>query len=324
MNSFIDFTTDVKKQHTVPRFLLNHFGFGKKQKKRKLFTFDKQDSRIFLQSVFDATTRNSFYNIENHPIQASLEPILGACETDAAPIIKKIISERSIFAMSDEARFQICIFIAIQRVRTHGHWLRIDHVMDAISDKMGNVIADELEINCALERKNLFLEHVLEQGDVAHELMNKAWILYETDMNHPFYISDNPVVLNNPIDENLGIAVKGTEIYFPISSTLMLALICPSILHSFREGIESINNYVIRNPGQQRALDDLAELVLIDEAYKNGTPLKQNYQNVRFLNHLQVMFAERYVYCEKRKFSLVEEMLKSDDSYKSGPRPMVF
>jgi len=56
-------STDVKKQHTVPRFLLDHFGFGKKNKKRRLFTFDKQNEREFQQSVFDATTRNSFYNI---------------------------------------------------------------------------------------------------------------------------------------------------------------------------------------------------------------------------------------------------------------------
>ncbi|WP_219623228.1 DUF4238 domain-containing protein, partial [Vibrio parahaemolyticus] len=65
-------TTDVKKQHTVPRFLLDNFGFGGSGKRRRLYTFDKQNGRIFQQSVYDATTRNTFYNIEGHPDRASL------------------------------------------------------------------------------------------------------------------------------------------------------------------------------------------------------------------------------------------------------------
>ena len=70
-------STDVKKQHTVPRFLLNNFGIDTKGKRKQLFTFDKQNEKSYLQSVNDASTRNTFYNLSEHPEKESLEPILG-------------------------------------------------------------------------------------------------------------------------------------------------------------------------------------------------------------------------------------------------------
>ena len=89
----MDLKTNVIKQHTVPRFLLNNFGFGKKNKKKKLYTFNKESSSVFPQSVYDATTRNSFYNLKIKNKNISLESILEKIETEAAPIIKKLLKK---------------------------------------------------------------------------------------------------------------------------------------------------------------------------------------------------------------------------------------
>ncbi|MCR9567124.1 DUF4238 domain-containing protein [Vibrio diabolicus] len=330
MHSPLKLTTDVKKQHTVPRFLLDQFGFGKKGKKRQLFTFDKLKERVFPQSVFDATTRNTFYNIENHPERASLEPILGMYETDAAPIIKKIISEKSLSWMSDDDRYIVSAFIAVQRARSYGELQRINHVIDAFSEKLTDFGAQPSQVEIELggnnspARKNLFLKLVLGQDKAITHFMNKSWLLYETDMLDPFYVSDNPVTLHNDIDMglygNLGIALKGIQIHLPISSTLTLALTCPSIKQSALDGKNFIKNYVASNPELLSKIENPAGIIDLATAYETGKPVKVPRDNVRFLNSLQVSFSEQYVFCEKKHFDLVQEMIRNNEAYKSGPR----
>ena len=97
-------TTDVKKQHTVPRFLLDNFSFDNGGKANNLFTFDKLSQRVYQQSVYDASTRNTFYNIEGHPEQHSLEPILGEIEAEASTVIRKIVEEESLASLTDEEK----------------------------------------------------------------------------------------------------------------------------------------------------------------------------------------------------------------------------
>lgn len=47
LSSINNLTTKVKKQHTVPKFLLKNFGLGKKEDHKKLFTFDKKKKKYF-------------------------------------------------------------------------------------------------------------------------------------------------------------------------------------------------------------------------------------------------------------------------------------
>lgn len=326
-------TTDVKKQHTVPRFLLDKFGFGKKGKKRKLFTFDKQNSRKFQQTVFDATTRNTFYNIEGHPERASLEPILGVYETEAAPLIKRITENNSIGWLTNEERLKIATFVAVQRSRSYGEFQRIEHAINAFTGRLSEFgvtpeqIKAELGSEGSSDRKNLFLKMILDQRETVTHLMCKSWILYETDLRDPFFISDNPITLHNDIDMgpfgNLGIALKGIQIHLPLSSTLTLALTCPSIAEFAIDGQRKIETLMATSSPLLKQLKNPLSIIKLGDAYVTGNPLKQSADNVRFLNSLQVSYAEQYVYCEKDNFSLIEEMLQDNIAYKSGPRMSV-
>lgn len=197
MNNKFKLSTNVKKQHTVPRFLLDKFGFGKKGKKRKLYTFDKLNERKFQQSVFDATTRNTFYNIDDHPEKASLEPVLSIYETEAAPVIKRIVENQSISGLSDDDRYRVATFIAVQRARSYGELMRIDHMVSAFSEKLSRFgltheeIEEELGQEGCSERKKIFLKLILDQDDTIRHLMQKSWILYKMEARDPFFISDN-------------------------------------------------------------------------------------------------------------------------------------
>jgi hypothetical protein len=333
MSKSFKLSTDVKKQHTVPRFLLDHFGFGKKNKKRRLFTFDKQNEREFQQSVFDATTRNTFYNINDHPEKASLEPILGIYETKAAPIIKKIITANNISCLSEDEQIIIATFTAIQRARSFGELQRINHAISALSGKLEGMGASPEQIEKELgseessERKTLFLKMILDQNDVITHIMNKSWILYETDKTNPFYISDNPITLHNDIDMgfygNLGIGLKGIQIHLPLSTTLTLAFTCPSIAERAIKSKRQVEQMSVMNPQMLHMLKSPSELVTYGEAYETGAPMRQTADNVRFLNSLQVTFSELYVFSEKSNFSLVKEMVANNESYKTGPRMQV-
>lgn len=328
MNSSFKFTTDVKKQHTVPRFLLHNFGFGKQGKRRRVYTFDKKNDRKFQQSVFDATTRNMFYDIKSHPEKASLEPALGMCETQTAPLVNRIIQTNSIGWLTNEEKVKIATFIAIQRSRSYVELQKVKHAADALMEKVASIrsgqATGELAPEEYIDAKKLFLKMILDQKESVKHLMNKSWILYQTDSKDPFFISDNPVTLHNDIDMgpygNIGLAVKGIQIHLPLSSSLTLGLTCPSISQLAIEGKREVERLLAVNSPHLSKLKNPQGVIEFGNAYESGDALIQTSDNVRFLNGLQVSSSEQYIFCESDHFALVEEMIGDNDRYRSGPR----
>lgn len=326
-------TTEVKKQHTVPRFLLDHFGFGKKTKKRQLFTFDKENKRTYQQSVFDATTRNTFYNIENHPEKYSLEPILGEIETEASAAINKIIQEGNLATLNEDERVQIAIFVVIQKARTFHGLQSIKELTSRLSEKLlaqgctpedlPKLIGSQKESDL----KNFFLKTVLDHVQHIEHILNKSWILYQTSESDPFYISDNPVTLHNDTKMgfygNLGLAVKGIQVHLPISSTLTLAFVCPSHEENAIRARDQLHFIIANNARMVTPISNPAMIIEYAKAYEEGLPMKANSENVKFLNSLQVTFAEQYLFCLKNDFKLAVEMITDNGAYKTGLRPTV-
>ena len=322
-------STDVKKQHTVPRFLLDHFGTGKNKKKRKLYTFDKHNHKRYLQSVYDATTRNTFYNIEGHPDNASLEPVLGDIESSTSPIIKKIVNTKSIGWLTGNERTAIAAFTVLQRARSYNELKTINELMDAFSEKLVTVGASSKQIekekvNTPEGRKNFYLQIIVEQLELVPHILNKKWILYETTKKDPFIISDNPVTLHNDEEMrpygNLGLAVKGIQIHLPVSTTLTLAFTCPSIAQKAIQAKNQLLGMAQLDSSVYFRLPNPSGILEYGEAYENGSTMRTNPENVRFLNSLQVIFSEQYLYCESDNFALVEEMIAHNDRYKHGMR----
>lgn len=333
MDKSLQLSTDVKKQHTVPRFLLDQFGFSSKGKRKQLYTFDKASGRLFQQSVLDASTRNTFYNIDNHPDKISLEPFLGMYETKAAPIIQKIVHQKNITSITDDEKYIVATFIAIQRARSYGELMRVNHMVTLLTEKLSDIgatpeqILRELGSTESTDRKNLFLSMIIDQGEIANSLLMKDWILYETDLANPFYISDDPVTLYNNIDmgpySNLGYSLEGIQIHLPLSSTLTLAITCPTIAGRIVKSKKEIEKFMATAPHLLNFIKKPFEIINYGKAYLEGVPLKQSYDNVRFLNSLQVMYSEKYIFCEVNDFSLAREMINNNEKYKSGPRMSV-
>jgi hypothetical protein len=130
-------------------------------------------------------------------------------------------------------------------------------------------------------------------ADLMPHFLNKSWILHSTTEEHAFYISDNPVTRFNrnqhPFLSTRGLRVPGIQLHLPLSPTLCLGFLCPTIKLPLR----------IRLFG--------------------GT-LGLRPANVEHLNSLQVLNAEQYVYSQRDDFTLVREILQKLPEVKRGPR----
>lgn len=115
MTDPVNLQTEVVRQHTVPRFLLKHFSTPGKGKRQRLYAFDKAAGRAYATTPDDATVRNTFYNLDNHPDRLSLEPLLGIYEHHAAPVIAALLAHRDIRRLTHDERYRLAVFVAVQR-----------------------------------------------------------------------------------------------------------------------------------------------------------------------------------------------------------------
>lgn len=310
------YTGNAKVQHYVPRFLLRHFGTGKKD---KLFAFDKQTDRSFPTNVKNVAAESRFYDfdIEGHAL--TIEPGLERVESTAKPAIKKILDEDSLVPLSGEDRAALSIFFAVQFIRTK--WFRQqfrelpkmleEHVRRVHGDDADlSSIADHIRVpddnELAFQTAGFIMKH---SRDFALQFANKAWMLIATDVKHPFMIGDHPIGLQNHIDMglygNLGLGVTGIEIYFPLSPRRALAMWCPSLHDAFRTAVQ------VRGDAGARA---------VLYALENGSPLEYTPGHVMNFNSLQIAHAERFVFSSVDEFSLAKRMLADNPGFRMGMR----
>jgi len=171
----------------------------------------------------------------------------------------------------------------------------------------------------------LSIKMLVNLKDQVPHILEKDWLLLKGKKANPFYISDNPIALQNMKDRgprgNLGLMVEGIEIYLPISSTLTLAMYCPSLTAEIRRGYERYRRLSMLVPWVVNAvLADPFYLEKMIAGLEEGVAVKCIDDTILNLNYLQVRYAERQVYCEKESFWLVKDMLKESTSYLTGPR----
>jgi hypothetical protein len=306
----------AKVQHYVPRFLLRNFGTGKKD---KLHVFDKQVEKTFATNIKNVAAESRYYDFELEGRSLTIEPGLSMVESFAKPIVKSILDADSLAHITPEDRAKLSIFLAIQFTRTK--WFREqyrdlpkqleaamrrkegeDADLSAIAEHFKEPDDNELTIQIAR-----FIAEA--PKELAIHFANKIWVLLATDSKHPFLIGDHPIGLQNMIDMapygNLGLAVRGIEIYFPLSPRQALAMWCPSFEEFFRRAVRDG-----RGSGAQEVL----------AAMESGSPLEYTPEHVLNFNSIQVRHAERFIFSSTDDFSLARRMVADHESYRTGPR----
>lgn len=319
-----------EQQHFVPRFLLKNFTHGKKP---KICVYDKWNDNCFQTNIKNVAVENGFYDVEFEDNILTLEPGLAHLETNASGIIKKLVKDKAINVLNGNEVVILAVFLAVQFVRTKEHRLRFKHLGELFAKKLKDLGAPEQNMDevtggkIGVSKDKLFgLKSVIGANGFVPHFLNKEWVIFETTRIHPFYISDNPISLHNEIDHgfygNLGLAVKGIEIYMPLSSTLCLGLLCPTIAEEFRKGHQNIEmldriapslaDSLMKHPIAARAFC---------EGLVHGTPIKIIEDNVTMINSLQVVYSSRHVYCETDNFELVRRMIVDNKKYRYGLKP---
>ncbi len=182
---------------------------------------------------------------------------------------------------------------------------------------------EELTDNNEHAIKTLGINSVLGSHAFIPFLLNKTWVLFQTTSSHPLYISDNPFTLHNQNDYgpygNIGVGVKGIEIYFPISSCYTLGLLCQTIGEEYRKAYYNIQ--ILENFGSRSHKTPIKypkDTRLLCEGVVLGRPIPLAEDNVTMFNSLQVGYSSRFVYCRENKFSLVQKMIDDNPKYKEG------
>lgn len=339
--------SSARGQHHVPMMLQDAFSVPGKGKKRQIHVFDKHNDRTFRTSPENILQERDFNTFESGEITYCLEDGMGKIEDQAAPALRKVIANRTLSCLDQKERAAILVFTALQKIR--GVSLRAGMLdIDAMIRKKLRSNGDDPDIVPQLhggdEPQQVKLSALKMVGDHLPEFvnsyLNKIMILMEACSGEAFLLGDTPVVLANQNDTfpygNLGLEVKGIEIYLPISPELAIAFWCPSIigfmetaLKRCEQSIQNSNAAALLGvgPDAEKVREILPQLVIRAakikddlEAIRNQTPLKNSPENMEYINALQVTYAEQYVLSSTGDFGLVKRMIAKNSAYRRGHR----
>ncbi len=315
----------ARVQHYVPRFILKRFA---QPGTSKVWAYDKWKGTAFNPNIRKIAAEKGFYNLELDEETVTIEPVLAHLEGNASTIIGKIVDSRSLITVDTEARAILAVFLAVQFVRTKELRIKFETVTRLMVEKLTQMGATETQLKELTDNRPeaariLGIKSVLGANYFVPYFLNKTWVLFQAERSDALYISDNPVVMHNENEYgpygNIGLAVKGIEIYFPISSRYCLGLLCHSIGEELRKAYYNMQ----KRPELSNLMKDPAVVKAFCQGVVLGTPVPLVKDNVTMLNSLQVTYSSRFVYCPTDDFSLVRRMIKDNPKYKEGLKPKV-
>lgn len=328
----------AKVQHYVPQIILRNFTIGKK---RQLFAFDKQEKKSFRTKPGNVACESRFYDfMVNDPSTdkehiLTLEHSLSELEGYAQTIFKNILEDDSLNVMSDSDKVMLSSFFAVQYTRTRNAkeiWTQLpikfkDEIVkrfpsDKLPEDITEYFADRDENRIKIEMARIIIESPEKFGP---HFLNRSWMLVKTMPSTPFIIGDNPIAIYSYVKKSyfdgIGIGVKSTGIYFPITPTRALLMLGSEVASNILQikglieysKINGLNLSTVTN-------EKCTEIELMHESLVSGKPFEYNKDNVTHFNALQVAFAERYIFSHINDFSLPKRMIKEQPALITGPR----
>ena len=285
------------KHHFVPQYLLRNFSSDPGNK--FIYCFDKATGRAFQNALLNTGSEKYFNTIKHEEGDFNFEYFFDQVDAQAAPIIVKIIAAQSLAGLSGQERGILIATVAYQMARAKMARTSIIDLQRQIKEsfeRMGwsakNVfVPDEEQI------KAINLHQLLDLSEVIKSLGEK-FLQFQYLKEDVLMLSDNPVVLHNSLPYGeMGLNSRGIEVYFPISPKHVLSFACKSRFEELRV------KYSARHFDQHI------------EAY-SLYPMELKEENANFLNRLQLINSNRFVYKRDSDFSLAEDILKDNPHLK--------
>jgi hypothetical protein len=263
-------------------------------------------------------------------------------------LIASSLGIRWLAALSNKDRRAIATFVAIQFARTRA---ARDYVRSmnrrAVEALAAKGITTEhlpgMRILSDPEIQELWLRLLAEAPETyAPHFADKHWHLTTAADGNPFYLGDNPVVLENPFNKSsygsLGIASPGICIYIPLSPTLCLSMIDVGVVEQLRTmHMQAVRKHKRLTKRLQRQISlgqaaDGAPAAVNDMAQSRRAmdaqilPLLQGRASpaspevTMRINSLQVMYGNRWITCSRDHFQLARQMISDDNRYRTNMR----
>ena len=313
-------------QHYVPKFILRKFCGGKKP---QLWVYDKHQDRSFKANVSRIAAESSFYDFEFGDIPVSLEQSLGELEAKVAPIFKEIDRAGNIAFLDDEEKAVLSYYFSVQLVRTKRHREQYRDVHDALSEFLARTGDDISQI----EGYEAPTEDSLKESGIraianAHEFvpyfLDKSWVLMRARKGKPFITSDHPICMQNMIDHglrgNLGLRVRGIEIYFSISTKWCLSMLCPTYEKEIIDGYQRYKRMTMAGALPSDLTLEPFELEELVAGFREGAGVRTKDESILNINSLHVRNSHRFIFSSTNDFAMVKDILSEYPDLKSGAK----
>jgi hypothetical protein len=294
-----------KKHHYVPQSVLRGFSFDQKQ--TQIYVFDKGRMTSFTSSIYNAGCENQFNTIEIDGQTVSFEGLFQTNDDELARLLKRIRSDRRLVRFTPEDRIALSEVVAAQMIRTKLVRTTMRSIAEQLSKSLreGGIDPGEVDgfsIPTDQEIRRAALASFLDLQEIVDSLQEKRPILIHNSESDLFWISDHPVVLHNsfPYGER-GLNSPGIEIYFPVSSDLVLGFFCPSIDLKIQH-LLSTDQFGVEHQKYEEIYRGLQE----------GSSVSLGPGTVHFLNELQVRSSSRFLYSSNDEFEKAREILQDE------------
>ncbi|HAY07420.1 MAG TPA: hypothetical protein DCY26_12280 [Hyphomonas sp.] len=312
----------AKVSHYVPRFLLDNW--GNVGKKKHVLTCEKATGRVWAAAAKNLARESGYYDLDLGSNRFTLEPALETLESKVAPVLRQIVVTNAISHLSKAERWLVSQFAAVQFIRgpsfqenCAGLFKSIEELMNAAASKQApTASASESKQDVApsdLQMQHSRLEMLRKAPEnFAPHFANKNWVLLTPVAGRSFLIGDCPIALQNqtaashPWMGNIGLMVRGIEIYLPLAPRASLAMFCPSHLERYWDQAslvpspgDAASHHQLQARSQRlgEVLRDMGTLVVPGEVVDNHNALQANY-------------AERHVFGDRRELGIVEKVVR--------------
>ncbi|CCD97732.1 DUF4238 domain-containing protein [Bradyrhizobium sp. STM 3809] len=306
----------AENQHWVPKLLLKNFVDA-----GRVYCFDIHSGEVTKPPPKFAACEPGFNDFEIDGKRVSFEDKFEKIETKAAPILKRILAERSLAGLSAPDRRHVARFVAAQSFRTKAFY-------EGLADKPSR--SDYGTIFNYLWH-SLFV--------VAQDIARRHWALMVIEGDDAFYLGDNPVVLQRTCEpnngKNLGFDVVGVEAFLPLSPVCALYIACSTISRMIIDTYEQAMavHRIARAKifsGGGIGLADLLETQAtlrragpIYKAFTEGAPLVATPENIDNLNYLQCSWALNKVHSNRKDFAFARKVFRQTPQYRETVRTSV-
>jgi Protein of unknown function (DUF4238) len=327
----------AEHQHYVPQLLLRGFlsQVGTEAEKGQVRVFDLERNESFPTSITNimGERRYNEWWIDEDTI-ASIEPATSQMESEFAPLIEKIRTEKRL-EITPANIANMALLMAFQFIRTKKMRLMPERLNQQLIGHVKRMGFDPVKVQGLVKwnEESLKRQHVKHQVEGLENftkiMMDKVFFVMTAPVGKSFYLSDHPVTLHSDEQRNgvmvgLGIGVPYVQIYLPLSHDVMLCAYDRRVLGGLMRAQDQEMN---RGMGDALKLvmegritaDQMKELVegakhhdvigpLMD-TIRAGEPVECSTEQVDAYNSLQVFHAHRFVVDPAGKFDLVAEMI---------------